>query len=268
LSWKLDCAARWNIYKIDHETFSKAHVADLGSFNISAFLSREFFGGQVPKPKSYGHITLSPELRGKILDILPPNLVKSLFSGNPARDLMINSTSLIEFCRQQPVLNGFDYISYIKSEFPKKRLCIRNLPAEEAELVRYAERFSKNIFQKNSEFHLPSDETLSQIPHDGIKSAMEVISWSIGTRNESSKSHSLNGTPEHDNRVRAYLKSRHLEASVYKNLRKLFSQEERPSVPTLLETLPIEILTQTLQAARSFMEREEGKRTAAKERSI
>jgi lysyl-tRNA synthetase class I len=256
LSWKLDCAARWNIYEIDHETFSKAHVADLGSLNISAFLSREFFGGRVPKSRSYGHITLSPELRGKILEILPPKLFNALFTSNPVRDLMISSTSLIEFCRQQPVLNGFNYISYIKSELPKKRLCVRDLAIEEAELVSYAEKFSKNIFQKNSEFRLPSEEILNEIPLDGIKSAMEVISWSIGTRNESSKTHSLNGAPEHENRVRDHLKSLHLEAAVYKNLRKLFSQEEGPSIPTLLETLPVEFLDQTLQIARSFMERE------------
>jgi lysyl-tRNA synthetase class I len=257
LSWKLDCAARWNIYEIDHEAFSKAHVADLGSVNISAFLSREFFGGQVPKPRSYGHITLSPELRGKILEILPPKLFKSLFTSNRTRDLMISSTSLVEFCRQQPVLNGLDYISYIKSELPKKRLCVQDLAAEEAELVSYANKFSKNIFQKDCQFRLPSEETLSEIPLAGIRSAMEVIGWSIGTRSESSKTHSLNGAPQQENRVRGYLKSRHLESSVYKHLRKLFSQEEGPSIPTLLETLPVEFLDQTLQIARSFMEREE-----------
>jgi lysyl-tRNA synthetase class I len=258
LSWKLDCAARWNIYDIDHETFSKAHLADLGSVHISAFLSREFFGGQVPKPKSYGHITLSPDLQGKLLDILPPKLFKSLFASNPNRDLIVSSTFLIEFFRQQTVLNGLDYISYIKSELPKKLLCVRDLMGEEAELVSYAQTFSKTIFHRDFRFRLPSEETLSQIPLTNIRSAMEVIGWSIGTRNESSKTHSLNG-PHHENVFRSYLKSLHLDASIYKNLRMLFAQEEGPSIPTLLETLPVEFLSQTLQAARSFMEREEGR---------
>ncbi|HXN05958.1 MAG TPA: hypothetical protein VN944_02715, partial [Nitrospiria bacterium] len=263
LSWKLDCAARWNIYEIDHETFSKAHTAELGSVNISAFLSHEFFGGQVPKPRLYGQITLSPELRGKLLDILPPKLFNSLLNGNPTRDLIISASSLTEFCRQQPVSNGIDYISYVKSELPKKLLCVQELTSEDADLVSYAERFSKNIFHKESRFQLPSQETLGRIPLPNIKSAMDIIGWSIGTRKGQSETQSVHGA-DHENVIRTYLKSLHLDSSVYKDLRILFAQEEGPSIPTLLESLPVAFLDQTLLAIRSFMEKEDGKNRAGK----
>src|SRR5207237_1346098 len=38
LSWKLDCAARWNLYAIDTETFAKEHQASLGTYEISRFV--------------------------------------------------------------------------------------------------------------------------------------------------------------------------------------------------------------------------------------
>ncbi|MBI1823475.1 MAG: hypothetical protein HYR80_05115 [Nitrospirae bacterium] len=261
LSWKLDCGARWNIYDIDFETFSKAHVAELGSANISAFLSKTFFGGKVPKAKTYGHITLSPDLQGKLLEILPAKILTALFARKPNRDLIISPTHLIDFCRHQPVLNGVDYINYIKSELPKKLPCLRDLTSEEAELVSYAQRFSNTIYHKHFQYRLPSEETLSRIPLTQLKSAMDVIGWSIGTRNESSNSHSIHVTPHLDGKdLRDHLKFLNLDSSIYKLLRKIFSQEEGPSIPTLLETLPVEFLRGTLQVTRSFLEKEEEKK--------
>jgi hypothetical protein len=262
LSWKLDCAARWNIYEIDFETFSKAHVAELGSAKISTFLSKQFFGGRVPRSKSYGHITLSSELKGKLLDILPPKIFTALFARKPSRDILISPTHLIEFCRHQPVLNGVDYINYIKSELPKKLPCVRELTSEEAELVTYAQNFSNIIFHKSFIYRFPSETMLSQIPADQLRSAIDVIGWSIGTRNESSNSHSMNVDPHIEGKTfRENLRAMNLNSSIYKLLRKIFSQEEGPSIPTLLETLPVDFLRGTIQITRTFLEKGEGRQT-------
>ncbi len=257
LSWKLDCAARWNIYEIDLETFSKAHLADLGSVNVSAFLSREFFGGRVPVIRSYGDVTLSRDLSGRLLDILPPNILKTLFINHTKRDLIINVNSLIQFCRQQRVYGGFDYISYIKRELPKKLLCVRDLTGEEAVLVSHAQRFARMIYKRDSQLRPPSKETVQSIPLKIMKSAMEVIEWSIGIRTDTSKKYLLSGN--HNDGLRSYLKRLDLDPSLYKHLRKLFSQENGPSISTLLATLPVEFLTRTLQIIRSAMESQDSK---------
>src|SRR3989454_2949567 len=78
LSWKLDCAARWNLYGIDLEVFSKVHVAERGTLGVSKFISREFFGGRIPVSVTYGQVLLDRDISYPLLEILPPSLLQKL----------------------------------------------------------------------------------------------------------------------------------------------------------------------------------------------
>ena len=50
LAWKLDCAARWNLYNIDYEPFAQNYITPPNSsVEISRYLSKRFFGGKQPK---------------------------------------------------------------------------------------------------------------------------------------------------------------------------------------------------------------------------
>ena len=133
LSWKLDCAARWNLYGIDLETFSKAHIAELGSFEISRFISQQFYGGKVPATLRYGDVQLSKELSLKLLEILPPPIFKALFATNRTRDLVLTKDYVENFCRGYPVRPGVSYIDYVRSELPKQAVHERSLMSDYAQ---------------------------------------------------------------------------------------------------------------------------------------
>ena len=90
LSWKLNCAARWNLYRIDSEVFAKSHASVLGTIAIAQFMSRTFYGGRMPRVVPYGDVTISRELSNTLTAILPPTLLKRLFTAHVCRDVVLN----------------------------------------------------------------------------------------------------------------------------------------------------------------------------------
>ncbi|HZI89529.1 MAG TPA: hypothetical protein VFD83_03655, partial [Candidatus Polarisedimenticolia bacterium] len=100
LAWKLDCAARWNLYGVDLEVFSKVHVAERGTLGVSRFVSREFFGGRIPVSVTYGQVLLDRDLSHRLLEILPPALLKKLFLTQIRRDLRLTRDYVENFCQK------------------------------------------------------------------------------------------------------------------------------------------------------------------------
>ncbi|MEW6380182.1 MAG: hypothetical protein AB1611_11325 [bacterium] len=219
LSWKLDCAARWNLYGIDLETFSKAHVAELGSFAISRFLSQQFYGGKVPAIVRYGDVMLDRELSFRLLEILPPPVFKALFSVNRRRDLLLTRASVENFCREYPVRPGLSYVDYIRRELPKQAVHEKNLNGsdlelhtlcntprgliEEKSLVAYGNRFSRFYYGREYKIQLPEADLIGSVDRETARTARGIILYVLFVR----ESQGIDGQQDVHDLIRSYLHS-------------------------------------------------------------
>lgn len=238
LSWKLDCAARWNIYDIDTEIFSKAHITDMGSFEISKFLSERFYGGKVPSTIRYGDVKISKDLSSRLLQILPPKVLRTLFSLDVTRDLDINKKFIENFCNRTAVRPCMSYMEYIKRELPRKALFYDQLPPEEKELVEFGNNFSLCFYGKEYRLTFPEPSAIRSVKLATIQSAYHIIVYTLSIRD---------GHPPESEEIKALLKnylfSQDIDREVYHYLRKIFCQTDGPNITTILSILPKDYLS-------------------------
>ena len=65
LTWRVEWAARWNIFKTTCEPFGKDHAASGGSYDVGKVISEEIFNWSAPYPVPYEWITLDGEAMSK-----------------------------------------------------------------------------------------------------------------------------------------------------------------------------------------------------------
>ena len=65
LTWRVEWAARWKIFKTTCEPFGKDHAASGGSYDVSSVISKEIFDYPAPYPVPYEWITLDGEAMSK-----------------------------------------------------------------------------------------------------------------------------------------------------------------------------------------------------------
>ena len=249
LSWKLDCAARWNIYGIDVEIFSKAHVSKLGSFEVASFMSQNFYGGVIPKPVRYGAVQFSRDLSFKLLEILPPKILKALFTTHMTRDLDINRGFVENFCQNFPLRSGLSYVEYIRKELPFDALrgeglfgshAEPNMSIEAKSLVVYGNRFSKFYYDKEYQVRFPDAKAIDSSDRETALMAHSMIQYSLSVR----RGHYTQWSEVRD-LIRSYLHSQKIPPQLYRYLRQLFGVADGPNVATLLAILPKEYLCTT-----------------------
>jgi lysyl-tRNA synthetase class I len=241
-SWKVECAARWNLYAIDVEVFSKAHLAELGSVPVAGLLSRTFFGGRTPEVVPYGDVTISRDLSGTLIDILPPPILTALFAAQPKRDLHLTRGFVEGFCSTYPVRDTMSYVDYVRRELPFHALCDPHIVAaaetgsqaiSPSDLIAYGNRFSRFYYGKEYRLPDPSDEHLASPDESLLHVAHRVIDYALSVRKTEAadwktvKSH-----------IRSYLAGQSLPTSLHRYLRTAFGQTDGPNVTTLLAILP------------------------------
>jgi len=239
LSWKLDCAARWNLYGIDMETFSKAHLAETGSVEVSRYISRLFFGGKIPAIVRYGDVKISRDLSFKLLEILPPQVFKGLFTSNFTRDVYLSRDYVENYSHKFIIQPGMSYVDYVKRELPKDALL--NAAAHQTDqdkpLVIYGNKFSKFYYDKEYGIRLPDLDTVISASHKTAQIAGEIIGQTITIRNSAIHEGAIVS-----DMIKAFLFERNIPADVYRYLRSLFGQEQGPHITTLLSILPMDYL--------------------------
>ena len=65
LTWRVEWAARWKIFKTTCEPFGKDHAASGGSYDVSSVISEKIFDYPAPYPVPYEWITLDGEAMSK-----------------------------------------------------------------------------------------------------------------------------------------------------------------------------------------------------------
>ena len=247
LNWKLDCAARWNLYRIDTEVFGKAHLAVQGTRNVSCFISREFFGGQVPEVVKYGELKISRELSGRLLEILPPTAVKRLLTDHLGRDLDVTLDYVAHFAEHFEVRRGTSYADFVRRELPRMALevdrvdGVRNPGAElgldHAALVAHGNAYSELYHKRRYGLRWPGALVLSDVDTPTVKAARDAVAYALALRQDRSL-----GASEVKARLKAYLTGMPSSPALYPFLRRLFGQEHGPNITTLLAILPPEYL--------------------------
>lgn len=247
LSWKLDCAARWNLYGIDIETFSKAHLAKFGSFTISQFISQRIFGGQVPTPIRYGDVKISHDLSNKLLEIIPPDILKALFTDQITRDMEITKDSLEHFCHRYFIKSGLSYIDYILKDLPKETLCENdwnklsnnsNLTnsnlTKDVSLISCGNRFSKFYYHRDYTIRLPNPTIIAGIDQNTTRTIQNIIHYALSIRNRSGLDHE-----EVSLLINTYLQDKpNISSKIFRSIRRILGQPEGPKISTLLSLLP------------------------------
>ncbi|HEX8464831.1 MAG TPA: hypothetical protein VF627_09470, partial [Abditibacterium sp.] len=161
LNWKLDCAARWPLFHIDGEAFSQPYLEPhVGSYRIAQALSAEFFGGHEVFPLHYGLVKMETGLGGKLLDALPPKLLRDVFVESPATDIVLSRDSLVTAASRHQVQPDFTYLDFIKQVLPIWLLTPHALTWKQRELTKHAIAFGKEFLAIDAHPHLPQREAI------------------------------------------------------------------------------------------------------------
>lgn len=250
LSWKLDCAARWNLYGVDLEVFSKAHVADKGTLGIARLVSTRFFGGRVPTFVTYGDVKLDRDLSGRLLEILPPQVLTKLFLTHMRRDLHITKDAVENFCHKVAIAEGMSYVDYVRGELPK--LAVRasgedwphltsnagsNTSLDDPALIAHGLRFARFYYDRDHALRLPDLEALGTEDRATAAGARRVIGHAMAIREEST----TNGTNVADS-IRSRIFGDPVPPRTFRYLRRVFRQPEGPKIAALLACLPADYL--------------------------
>ena len=245
LTWKLDCAARWNLYGIHIETFAKPHVAPLGTYPIASSISRGFFGGVVPEAVPYGHVRISRECAGSLLRMLPPAAFKDLLGENPTRDLEITRESIEGFCRKFLIRPGVSYVDFVRGELGRLALQppggngldgpAKVLAGErsDADLVRRASHFSEFFYARSHHVRLPNADLVADVDPGTATLARDAVARALELRRRHG--------PDSDTtkaEIKHFLSSQPPAPGLHPYMRRVLRQEGGPALATLLSLLP------------------------------
>lgn len=261
LSWKLDCAARWNLYRIGTEVFSKAHMGEQSTLNSSRYVSERFFGGHVPEAVKYGDLKISPELSGQLLKMLPPQALKCLLTGHVGTDLDITPPFIEHFANTFVVRPGLTFLDYVRKDLPRRALELnggsphvvtapgtRWEETSDRDLIRHGNAYSEFFYQRRHETRIPDPGALSGVDRFTAQAALEVLDFALDLRRGPDP-----GPAEIKQRLKSHLAERPSSPALYPLLRKLFGQNHGPNVTTLLALLPFAYLEVALSIVKAHV---------------
>ena len=248
LSWKLDCAARWNLYGVDLEVFSKVHIADLGTLGVSRFISREFFGGRVPVSVTYGDVILDRDVSYRLLEILPPFLLRKLFLTGIRRDLHVTKAYVENFCQKTNVIAGMSYVDYVRRELPRRAIRYGGRgtsppsPAaasglDDPSLIEHGLKFARYFYGREHALRYPDVAAIASLDGETARALRELIRYALTLRTDGA----LEGTGTSD-LIRAYMLRNPHSRDSYRSLRRLFRQPQGPSAAGLLASASADYL--------------------------
>ncbi|MCA9755304.1 MAG: hypothetical protein KDA27_05835 [Candidatus Eisenbacteria bacterium] len=249
LHWKIDCAARWNLYRIDVETFSKPHCGRLGTLRVARHLSKEFFGGAAPQVASYGAVNLSRDLSGKLLDTLPPQILKAMFAETPRQDLVIRRDTVENFCRREEFLPSVTYAGWVRQVLPILALkgdpdglgghkSVRVVQGRaERESILLGNNFSQLFYNRSFGVQYPAFSVLETADTDAVEAAVKVLDHALALRQDATADQA--DTP---GLVKDFLRDVSQDRAPYVFLRDFMNHKVGAHVSTAIATVPVPYL--------------------------
>jgi len=176
LNWKLDCAARWSMFSVDAEPFSKEYLEpSTGTFFVAQGLSKTFFGGNEVVPIQYGSVFMPTSLSGSIMECLPANVVRNLFLQHPRADLEISEERIVTEANKVEVLPELTFAALVKQILPVWLLDSTSLTSDQRELMSKGLAYAKRFEHREVKAQLPNRSHLDDIPCDVLGQIQGII---------------------------------------------------------------------------------------------
>ncbi|MDQ3815353.1 MAG: lysine--tRNA ligase [Armatimonadota bacterium] len=177
LNWKLDCAVRWSLFKVDAEPFSKSYLEPQnGSFYIAQALSHQFFDGRPVFPLQYGLVKMDKKFSYKLLESLPGGALRMMLVERPATDINITRDLIVTIASRYEVLPKLSYLDFVKQLLPMWLLTPEVLTPAQRELVTHGIPFGKHFLDTEVRLHLPARQHFEKEQPDVLKGLHSVIS--------------------------------------------------------------------------------------------
>lgn len=211
---------------------------------ISSLISKTYFSGKVPEPIKYGSVSIDAELSYRLLEILPPEMLKKLFTDHVARDISLTKESVEHFCRKYMIAPDLSYVDFVNQDLPQiaiRDLKLGSLVSDERDvvtgsLIDYANRYSGFYYHKEYDISLSDAKNIDDTDKETAKKAQEFISYALSVRNNEADEEEIKAL------ITKYLQNHKNKSKVFPCLRKVFGQQGGPVISTLLATLPYDYL--------------------------
>lgn len=176
LNWKLDCAARWSMFRVHVEPFTKSYLEPkAGSFHVAQGLSKTFFGGSDVTPLHFGTVTMPKELGYRLMESLPVEVLRSLFIKHHKTDLDINEERVIVEASRVDVLPDYSFLDVVKQLLPAWILDCSELGAHQRELMAKGMAFSREFLRDEVKPVLPNREQIEQTPLEFLRAIHSLL---------------------------------------------------------------------------------------------
>ena len=246
LSWKLDCAARWNLYGVDLEVFSKVHVAERGTLSVSRFISQEFFGGRIPVSVTYGQVLIDREVSHHLLEILPPAVLRKLLLTDLRRDLLLTRDYVENFCQKTHVIAGMSFVDYVRRELPRRAMrrdhgalvngASSGFDLDDPALIAHALAFARFFYGRDHELRYPDVAAVASLDPATTRTLLDLVRYALSLREGETLDAGIT------ERIRSYMLQNPGGKASYHALRQLFRQPQGPSAAGLLASAPLDYL--------------------------
>ncbi|HEY0073846.1 MAG TPA: hypothetical protein VGB77_07065 [Abditibacteriaceae bacterium] len=185
LNWKLDCAVRWTLFNIDAEPFNKKYLEpQTGTFPIAQAVCTEFFDGPDVVPLLYGTTDMNRELSYKLLDSLPPSVLRSMMTERPATDINLSREKIMTAVSRFGVLPGLSYLDFIKQLLPMWLLTPEKLTQSQRDLVANGIAFSQHFLSTDICLQMPRRAHFEDQPIPVIREVRNLLREVIRLRDE------------------------------------------------------------------------------------
>lgn len=164
LNWKLDCAARWRIFNVDVEPFTKAYLEPgAGAFWIARSICKEFFGGSEIHPMLIGLVKADRDLDQDTLSCIPPQTLKSIYIERWNKDIHLTRERLLLAASKPEIPGELSYLDKVKRQLPNLKVRSHELTPEEYAFLKQGELFQKSVLQSQPESYDSVGQTIDKL---------------------------------------------------------------------------------------------------------
>lgn len=152
LNWKLDCAARWRIFGIDAEPFTKAYLEPTaGAYWVAQSLAKEFFGASDVRSLLIGMVKVDEHLNPAGMASVPPTTLKKIYVERWSNDVQINRERLLLAASKPDGPGEHAFLDRVKRDLPRLKVRENDLSPEEYAFVKQAESFQRHVMKVEDE---------------------------------------------------------------------------------------------------------------------
>ncbi len=186
LNWKLDCAVRWAVLKVDIEPFGNPYLEpQTGTYYLASELARRFFGGRVATAFPYGGVLMEKQWSYKLLDAMPKSMMREMMVTRPTSDIKISREMMVNLASRHKISADHTYLDFIKQLLPMWLLSSHDLTAAQRTMMAHGIAFGQNFLNSEVRLQLPSRAQFKDERADVLRGVLSLIEGVIAIRQES-----------------------------------------------------------------------------------